>query len=238
MTLPLTALQSILDTYLPNTGTIGYIALIQNVVHSSTYTVDSSTDVITLATTPTIPLVSGCRFRVTNSGGAIPGVSGTALNTSTDYFWIAITTTTGKLARTLADAVAGSPVPIDFVNNGTGTQTITEQALNATAANPDPLSVVLSKELPAGGGYTVRQAVTNIGAAAIVSNRAEKNITFTLTGDSTGYVYRYFQLILGGTSAIGNTTGTQSYLTAESSNITVNSGSPRFIFLRNALQSP
>lgn len=238
MPLPYTELQSILDNYLPNTGNVGYIALIQNVTHTSTYTVDSTTDVITLGATPSTPLATGCRFRVTNSGGAVPGVSGTALSTTTDYFWRVITATTGKMFRTLADAQANTNA-VDFVNNGTGTQTFTEQSLNASTAGPDPLNVVLSKELPAGLGYSSRIAVGSLGASNIVSNRAEKNVTFTLTStDSTGYTYRYYQLIKGGSATIGDQTGTQSYLTQESSNVTVNSSTPRFVFIRWFQQSP
>lgn len=237
MPLPFSQQQAMLDSYLANTGTIGVIALIQNVTHTSTYTVDNTTDIITLSSTPTTALATGCRFRVTNSGGAIPGVSGTALNTTTDYFWRVLTATTGYMYRTLADAQADTN-RVDFVNNGTGTQTFTEQAINASTAGPDPLNVVISKELPNSLGYS-RISVSNIGAANIVSNRAEKNISFTLTStDSTGYTYRWLQLILGGSTTIGSTTGTQSYLIAESGNVTVSSSSPRFTLIRLFNQSP
>lgn len=237
MPLPLAATLTSLDALLPNTGTIGFIALIQNVTFTGVCTLDNTTDTWTALVAT--GFVVGNRIRITNVGGTLPGVaSGVAISSSVDYFTVPITSTTFKLSRSLGEAQAGVPIVVDFANNGTGTQTITEQILNSSVANPDPLNVVLSKELPAGGGYSTRQAVTNVGASVVVSNRAEKNITFTLTGDATGYIYRYYQLVIGGTSAIGNLTGTQSYFTPEGSNITVNSGSPKFVFLRAFLSSP
>jgi plastocyanin len=169
MTLPIARLQALLDTELPNTGTIGYIALISPTVHTSTVTLDSGTG---LLTTPTAHnFVTGCRIRLTNSGGALPGVSsGAAIVNSVDYF-VAMnsgtSSTTFRLARTLTDAQAGTL--ITWANNGTGTHTVTEQLLNGSLANPDPLSVVLSKEMPVGGGYSSRIPVSNLGASVIVS---------------------------------------------------------------------
>ena len=236
MALPLTRLQILLNTELPASGTIGYIALIQNVTHTGTFTLDFGTDLITLATTPVVPLATGCRVRISSSG-TLPGVNGTTLSNTTDYFWRVSTATTGKLYRTLLDAQNDTNA-IDFSNSGTGTLTFTEQALNGSTANPDPLNVVLSKELPSGGGYTQRIAMTDLGNAAIVNNGVEKNISFTLTGDSTGYTFRYYQLIIGGLQTIGNTTGTQSFLVAESTNKTVNSGNPNYTLITPRLTSP
>ena len=237
MPLPLARTLFILDGELPNTGTIGHIALIQNLTFTGICTLDFTTDIWTSLVTNLF--VVGNRIRISNSGGTLPGVvSGAAIVSFTDYFTIPVTATTFRLARSLAEAQAGTPIPIDFANSGTGTQTITEQILNATALNPDPLNVVLSKELPVGGGYNTRQAVMSLGASVIVSNRAEKNITFTLTGDATGYVYRFYQLILNGSATIGNQSGTQSFFTPEGSNITVNLGSPKFTFLRGFCSSP
>lgn len=237
MALPLTRLQTLLDTELPNSGIIGYIALIQNVTYTGTFTINTATDVITLGSTPTTPLATGCRGRITSTG-TLPGVNtGIALSSTTDYYWRVITSTTGKLYRTLEDCQADTNA-IDFSNSGSGTLTFTEQALNASLANPDPLNVVLSKELPSGGGYSSRIAMNNLGASVIISNRAEKSIAFTLTGDATGYTYRYYQLIIGGSATIGNTTGTQSYLIGETVNKTVNSGNPNYTFLTCRLSSP
>jgi hypothetical protein len=236
MPLPYAAVQSILEAYLPNTGLVGYIALLNATVYTGTATLVFGTGVWTSASAH--GFVTGTRVRLTNSGGSLPGVSGTALSSSTDYFVFNASGSTFSLATSLATAQAASG--ITYLNAGTGTQTVTEQALNASTQNPDPLNVTLSKELPVGGGYNNRITITGIGASSIVSNRAEKQVTFTLTGDSTGYTYRYYQLIVGaGASAtIGNTGGTQSYLTAESSNVTVNSSTPKFTFLRFALSSP
>jgi len=239
MALPISRLLTLLDTELPNTGVIGYIALIQNVTHTGAFTIDTATDLITLSTTPVLPLATGCRFRITTTG-TLPGVaSGPAIATGTDYFWRVTTATTGRAYRTLDDALNNTNA-IDFSNAGSGTLTFTEQILNATAANPDPLSVVLSKELPNSGGYSTRVSINNIGPSTIVSNGAEKTISFTLTGDATGYTYRFYQLIMGlsASSTIGNTNGAQGYLVQESANVTVNTGTPRFVLLRNRLTSP
>ncbi len=237
MALPLNRLQTLLNTELPSTGNIGYIALISNTVHTGTFTLNTGTGVITLGTTPTIPLVNGCRVRLTSTGTLPTVTSGTALNSITDYFWRAITSTTGKLYRTLEDANSDTNA-IGFTNSGSGTLTLTEQALNGSSANPDPLNVVLSKELPNSGGYTQRIPLTDVGAAQVVNLGVEKNIAFTLVGDAVGYTYRYYQFIIGGSQTIGNTTGTQSFLIPETVNKTVNSGSPNYVLLSARLTSP
>lgn len=88
---------------------------------AKTFTVDDATDIITTASAH--GLVTGNVLRVSNSGGALP----TGLVGATDYFVILLSTTTFKLASSLANAQAGTA--IDITTAGTGTQTETPTAL-------------------------------------------------------------------------------------------------------------
>lgn len=67
--------------------------------------------------------VTGLKVQVSNSGGALP----TGLSAVTDYFVIRIDADTFYLAESLADALAGTR--IDITGAGSGTQTVTPQAL-------------------------------------------------------------------------------------------------------------
>lgn len=84
---------------------------------TSTFTADSSTDIITTATATTN--TTGTAVKVSNSGGALP----TGLSANTIYFLIRLSSTTFKLATTLANANASTA--IDITGNGSGTQTVT-----------------------------------------------------------------------------------------------------------------
>jgi hypothetical protein len=88
----------------------------QSLINSATFTADNSTDVLT-HTGYDIPTFS--RVQLTNSGGGLPS----GLSAATDYWTIRQSSTTSKLAASLANAVAGTAV--DFSTNGTGTHTIT-----------------------------------------------------------------------------------------------------------------
>lgn len=81
------------------------------------FTADSSSDLLTLASTQSF--YTGTAVQVSNSGGALPS----PLAPATTYYVINQSGTTIKLATTLANAVAGAA--IDITTNGTGTQTIT-----------------------------------------------------------------------------------------------------------------
>lgn len=234
MALPIARQIFLLDTELPATGTIGYIALISPNTFTGNYTFNQSTDIFT--TSVNHGLVTGSRIRLSVSGGTLPAPDSGIVNSITDYFCIKESNTTFKIARTLAEA--NSNTPITFSDAGSGTQTVTEQPLNASQNNPDPLSVVLNKELSSGGGYSSRIPMTDVGNASLLNGEVVKNISFILTGDVTGYTYRYYQLILGGSGTIGNTSGTQSFLIAENTNVLINSGSSRYVLLNPAFSSP
>lgn len=53
------------------------------------------------------------------------------LSLATDYFVVVLTTTTFKLATSLANATAATPIVVDITDAGTGTHTITPVALAA-----------------------------------------------------------------------------------------------------------
>ena len=84
----------------------------------------ASTDVVVGTDIITVPantaLFDGTLVRLTTTG-TLP--SGLAL--ATDYYVIRLSSTTIKLATSLANAIAGTPTAIDITAQGTGTNTIT-----------------------------------------------------------------------------------------------------------------
>ena len=87
---------------------------------SDTFTADASTDVITFTSTANIPsnLLTGTRMRLTTTT-TLPG----GLATATDYYYIRVSDSTGKLATSYANAIAGTA--INIMDAGTGTHTAT-----------------------------------------------------------------------------------------------------------------
>lgn len=80
--------------------------------------VNTGTDIITVPTNTS--LYDGTVIRVTTTG-TLP----TGLSLATDYYVIRQSATTIKLATSLANALAGTPVAIDITAQGTGTNTVT-----------------------------------------------------------------------------------------------------------------
>jgi len=113
-TMPAVAMLVDMLAYYPrnNLTVTGDVATLQ----ATTFTADSATDVITHAA---YDIASFSRVRLTNSGGALP----TGLSAGVDYWTVAVTATTSRLATSFANAIAG--VTVDFSTNGTGTHTIT-----------------------------------------------------------------------------------------------------------------
>jgi len=87
---------------------------------SDTFTADAGTDVITWTSTANIPsnLLLGTRMRFTTTTTLPAGIS-----LATDYYYIPVTTGTGKLATSYANAVAGTAVNITDAGTGTHTGT-------------------------------------------------------------------------------------------------------------------
>ncbi len=95
--------------------------------YTSTFTADAGTDIMT--SSATVP-ITGIAVTVSNSGGALP----TGLSASTNYFIINVSSTTFKLATTLANAFAGTA--IDITGAGSGTNTI-------VTVNPGTITYIL-----------------------------------------------------------------------------------------------
>lgn len=87
---------------------------------SDTFTADASTDIITFTSTASIPsnLLTGTRMRLTTTTTLPAGLA-----TATDYYYIKVTDSTGKLATSYANAIAGTA--INITDAGTGTHTAT-----------------------------------------------------------------------------------------------------------------
>jgi hypothetical protein len=184
------------DLYYPPTGTIRHVGLLDSALKlNQPFTADAPSNLITFTTAQ--PFQTGARVRVTATG-TLP----TPLTAAADYFIIRSTATTFKLATTLAAAIAGTE--INLIDGGSGTLNLNEQAL----LKSDPIAVLLSKEYAAFPGYTARYPIADVGAATIVSGRAQKSATFSITNNGTvDILIGHYLLIRGGTSAIGNLTG-------------------------------
>lgn len=136
-----------------------------------TFTAVAATDIITLGAAPTNAVAPspvngyplGLTVQVSNSGGGLPG----GLSASTNYYWIPITITTGYLATSYANAVAGSH--INLTTDGTGTQTMTPSAL-------------------AGGNAILQSAQSNQGAVVAAT---WANVPNTTTDISTPGVFNF-----------------------------------------------
>lgn len=81
------------------------------------FTADAGTDVLTVPSNNS--LYTGAVVQASNSGGGLPG----GLAAATNYYWLRLGATTGKVATSLANAHAGTA--IDITSAGTGTHTLT-----------------------------------------------------------------------------------------------------------------
>lgn len=91
-----------------------------NTPSAKTFTADDASDTFTTAAHG---YTTGLKGQASNSGGALP----TGLSGATDYFVIVLTSSTFKLATSLANALAGTALTIS--SNGTGTQTFTPTSI-------------------------------------------------------------------------------------------------------------
>lgn len=88
----------------------------QSLIVSNTFTASSSSG---LLLTYTNDFDTYTKVRFTNSGGALP----TGLSIDTDYWLVRVSSTTARVATTLANAIAGTVV--SYTDGGTGTHTMT-----------------------------------------------------------------------------------------------------------------
>ena len=85
---------------------------------NQTFTVNTGVSTSLLTVTNAVTYGTGTPVFVTNSGGGLP----TGLTSGTIYYAIYVSATTMRLATSIANALAGTPVT--FSTNGTGTQSI------------------------------------------------------------------------------------------------------------------
>jgi hypothetical protein len=115
----LTALNAVVDK--------NYLATFQPLAaFSEEFTATHGTETITFADPHNLQTGAG-PFQLTNSGGALPA----GYSTVTDYYFIRTSATEGRLAASLAAALAGTAEAIS--DNGTGTHTMTSEG---DAVNP------------------------------------------------------------------------------------------------------
>lgn len=181
------------DRMIASAGTIGHLTLIDNVLLTgAVFTANASTGVLTFAAS--VALVTGSRIRLTSTI-TLPGGS----LSLTDYYVISLTSTTIKLATTLALALAGTA--LNITDSGSGTLTANEQALTIS----DSLAAIVAHEVIS-AAISPRRAITDVGASTIVNGDAQKTPWITAITNSTNanIVFGYKLVVFGGTGAIGD----------------------------------
>lgn len=162
---------------------------------SDTFTADDTTDICTWTSTANIPsnILTGTRVRLTTTTTLPAGLA-----TATDYYVIAISTTTFKLATSYANAVAGTA--INITSTGTGTHTVTwllprytnGAGLNAIIFNP--AATALGAATPnLSLGYTNSSQVASRATPTVlpVGKTAAPNSHILYTGATGAGKYNY-----------------------------------------------
>jgi len=104
------------------------------VVLSRTFTTTHATELVTLSSVAN-GFRTGDKCRVSSAGTLPSGFSA-----GTDYFWISISSTTGNLASSKTNAIAGTKVAI--TSDGSGTHTIKRRKIDTfTAATTDVITI-------------------------------------------------------------------------------------------------
>jgi hypothetical protein len=130
------------------------------------FTADAAGDQLTA---PGNPLQTGDGpLRPVNAGGTLPG----NLLPGTDYYWIFIDASHGRLATTRANALAG--VFIDITSNGTGTQMLTHQVGTTRVSDAE-----VTRNLAVDGGIAVAGTST---LAAVVATTLNASGLITANG--------------------------------------------------------
>lgn len=94
-----------------------------NTPAGQTVTAVAATDILTTAAHG---FTTGLKVQFTTTTTLPAGLS-----TSTDYFVVVLSSTTFKVATSLANAIAATPVIVDITTTGTGVHTVTPVALAA-----------------------------------------------------------------------------------------------------------
>lgn len=206
------------DRALANTGTIGSMILLNDtLLTNAACTVDASLN--TFATATPHGLTTGERVRTNTSAAGFGGSVPAPLSTTVDYFAQVQSATVFRLCATLADAVNATPVIVDITSVGSSV-VVNAQLLLAS----DRKEVLLAHEC-SGNGYT-RAAVTNIGAASIgVDGKARKPaVLWSVTATAGAIVYRHVCFLDGGTTVVGDATGTPSFFQSVGNPVTIAAG--------------
>ena len=117
---------------------------------TQTFTADATTDVLTL-TDELRNLRRGCVVRV-STDGTLP----TGLSAGVDYYYMPVTVTSGRLATSYANALAGTQIDITGAGSGTHTLTLRSEPRYTMAA------VVLDSDEP---GLVLRTMAQSMGGA-------------------------------------------------------------------------
>lgn len=224
MPLPNSSLADVLDEYLAPSGAIAVAVLIDPDVSTATISsINTSTEVIT--TTANHGWVDGTRVRMSVTGGALP----TGISSSTDYYVDSLSSTTLSLYPTLADCLAGTN-KIGFSDTGTGVLTLTEQALSG-GLNADTFvdrkEVILNHEV-SHADYTARFSITDIGAAS--QSTAEKPVYLfsqAVSGGEPTLEVGYILILKGGSTTLGDTTGTIAGFRKAAATVSITAGSSK-----------
>ncbi|MGA7934957.1 MAG: hypothetical protein WCA35_15530 [Kovacikia sp.] len=182
-----------------HSGDTFYGALFQDSPTSATFTADYATNTLTSNT----DFVNGSRIQVSNVGGGLPN----GLAPTTTYRVIQASGSAPQSYKLSTEAAYNratkTGTAISLENNGSGTHTITEQALAAA----DDLDVWARKEAVYNGSG--RQSFT-VGSASEgnPATTTTASMTFTpTTGDTPTITYRYFGVLRDAASTTGNSTG-------------------------------
>lgn len=148
------------------------------IASAGNFTAVGSTNIFTLTSHG---FRTGIKVRVSNSGGALPA----GLAAATDYYVIKIDADTFYLSETLLGALNGNAI-IDITTNGTGTNTVTPQAVAGTAGSGTYL-LTLPESLTIDTGFCSVGASThanNVGSFSVIDSNGTPV-------DLSGYVVAY-----------------------------------------------
>lgn len=212
MTFDPATLAAALDAFIANTGTVGHFALIDNTLRSTTVTINTGTDVLTSPSAHN--MVTGTKVRL--SAATTQPTASPALPSTVNAYLRSASSTTFTLHTTLAGAIANTGL-INFSDTGSGTLTVNEQALDP---NESPIAVIVNHEIVS-AAYTARFPWTAPGAA-LVDTARKPTVSLSVNNTSASdIILGGLCFIRGGTSVIGNTTGTGRILNLFSTPITV-----------------
>jgi hypothetical protein len=183
-------------------GNTFQVALIDDSVRSTyNFSLNTGTDVITTATNT---FTDQTRVTVTASGG---GLLPSPLLKNTTYYWQRLSSTTGQLSLTRGGSV------INITTTGTGTLIISDKALDQTLENVVDYT---RQELTNYQGQSIRPVITPVGTPVIAVDPVTALTYVTLTASvvltnasgTNPLSFNALLVIRGGSTAIGDTTGT------------------------------